>query len=92
MVPIVAIVDTNCDPDEINYPIPGNDDALRAIKLITAKISDAVIEGRQRAGQPSASSSALGGSGGGTSGVEASADLKQVFQEVEAVTPNTPSS
>ena len=80
MIPIVAIVDTNCDPEEINYPIPGNDDALRAIKLITAKIADAVIEGRQQAGQPV------------TSGVEITADLKQVFQEVEAVSPNTQSS
>jgi len=44
-IPIVAIVDTNCDPDEVDYIIPGNDDAIRAIKLITAKIADAVIEG-----------------------------------------------
>ena len=46
-IPIVAIIDTNCDPDEVDYPIPGNDDAIRAVKLITAKIADAVIEGRQ---------------------------------------------
>jgi small subunit ribosomal protein S2 len=46
-VPIVAIVDTNCDPDEVDYVIPGNDDAIRAIKLITSKIADAVIEGRE---------------------------------------------
>ncbi|MCM8901188.1 30S ribosomal protein S2 [Caldicoprobacter algeriensis] len=46
-IPIVAIVDTNCDPDEIDYVIPGNDDAIRAIKLITSKIADAVLEGRQ---------------------------------------------
>ena len=46
-IPIVAIIDTNCDPDEIDYPIPGNDDAIRAVKLITGKIADAVIEGRQ---------------------------------------------
>jgi len=46
-IPIVAIIDTNCDPDEIDYPIPGNDDAIRAVKLITAKIADAVIEGKQ---------------------------------------------
>jgi small subunit ribosomal protein S2 len=44
-IPIVAIVDTNCDPDEVDYIIPGNDDAIRAIKLICGKISDAVIEG-----------------------------------------------
>ncbi|MFB5083024.1 30S ribosomal protein S2 [Symbiobacterium thermophilum] len=46
-IPIVAIVDTNCDPDEIDYVIPGNDDAIRAVKLLTSKIADAVIEGRQ---------------------------------------------
>lgn len=46
-IPIVAIVDTNSDPDEIDYVIPGNDDAIRAIKLITSKIADAVIEGKE---------------------------------------------
>jgi small subunit ribosomal protein S2 len=46
-VPIVAIVDTNCDPDEVDYVIPGNDDAIRAIKLITSKIANAVIEGKE---------------------------------------------
>ncbi|MDS1029094.1 30S ribosomal protein S2 [Bacillota bacterium LX-D] len=49
-IPIVAVVDTNCDPDEVDYVIPGNDDAIRAVKLLTAKIADAVIEGTQ--GQP----------------------------------------
>src|ERR1700734_4199713 len=46
-IPVVAVVDTNCDPDEVDYVIPGNDDALRAIRLFTNKISDAVVEGRQ---------------------------------------------
>ena len=46
-IPIVAIVDTNCDPDEIDYVIPGNDDAIRAVKLISATMADAIIEGRQ---------------------------------------------
>ena len=46
-IPIVAIVDTNCDPDEIDYVIPGNDDAIRAVKLLTGRMADAVIEGRQ---------------------------------------------
>lgn len=45
-IPVVAIVDTNCDPDEVDYVIPGNDDALRAIRLFTNKIAEAVIEGR----------------------------------------------
>ncbi len=46
-IPIVAIVDTNCDPDEIDYVIPGNDDAIRAVKLIAGAMADAVIEGRE---------------------------------------------
>jgi small subunit ribosomal protein S2 len=45
-IPVVAIVDTNCDPDEVDWVIPGNDDALRAIRLFTSKIADAVVEGR----------------------------------------------
>jgi len=45
-IPVVAIVDTNCDPDEVDFPIPGNDDAIRAIRLITARLADAVMEGR----------------------------------------------
>ena len=46
-IPIVATVDTNCDPDEIDHVIPANDDAIRAVKLLTAKMADAVLEGRQ---------------------------------------------
>ena len=46
-IPIVAIIDTNCDPDEVDYPIPGNDDAIRAVKLICSKMADAVIEANQ---------------------------------------------
>ena len=46
-IPIVAIVDTNCDPDEVDYVIPGNDDAIRAVKLIAGAMADAIIEGRQ---------------------------------------------
>ena len=46
-IPIIAIVDTNCDPDEIDAVIPGNDDAIRAVKLIASTIAAAVIEGRQ---------------------------------------------
>ncbi|MCI9457173.1 MAG: 30S ribosomal protein S2 [Oscillospiraceae bacterium] len=48
-IPVVAIVDTNCDPDEIDYVIPGNDDAIRAVKLIAQTMADAIIEGRQGA-------------------------------------------
>jgi len=45
-IPIVALVDTNCDPDDVDYVIPGNDDAIRSIKLITGKISEAILEGK----------------------------------------------
>jgi small subunit ribosomal protein S2 len=47
-IPIVAIADTNCDPDLIDYPIPGNDDAIKSIRLLTSKIADAVLEGKKR--------------------------------------------
>src|SRR5690242_3711723 len=50
-IPVVAVVDTNCDPDEVDYVIPGNDDALRAIRLFTNKIADAVVEGRALASE-----------------------------------------
>lgn len=46
-IPVVAIVDTNCDPDEVDYVIPGNDDAIRSVKLITSKVADAILEGKQ---------------------------------------------
>ncbi|WP_156276447.1 30S ribosomal protein S2 [Neomoorella glycerini] len=51
-IPIVAIVDTNCDPDEVDYVIPGNDDAIRAVRLLTSKMADAVLEGLQGQDQP----------------------------------------
>ncbi|MBI4498358.1 MAG: 30S ribosomal protein S2, partial [Chloroflexi bacterium] len=44
-IPLLAIVDTNCNPDEIDYPIPGNDDAIRSVRLITSKLADAALEG-----------------------------------------------
>ena len=46
-IPVVATVDTNCDPDEVEFPIPANDDAIRAVKLLAGKMADAVLEGRQ---------------------------------------------
>ena len=55
-IPVVAIVDTNCNPDDIDYPVPANDDAIRAIKLICSKVADAIIEGR--AGQAVAAAEA----------------------------------
>lgn len=50
-IPVVAIVDTNCDPDDIEYVIPGNDDAIRAVRLITGRVADSVIEGRMAASE-----------------------------------------
>ena len=46
-IPLIGIVDTNCDPEELDYVIPGNDDAIRAVKLIVSKMADAVIEAKQ---------------------------------------------
>lgn len=46
-IPVIGIVDTNCDPDDVDYVIPANDDAIRAVRLIASKMADAVIEGRQ---------------------------------------------
>ena len=46
-IPIVAIVDTNCDPEDVDYVIPGNDDAIRAVKLVVSTIANAVVEGRE---------------------------------------------
>ncbi|MEW6325461.1 MAG: 30S ribosomal protein S2 [Nitrospirota bacterium] len=48
-IPVISLVDSNCDPDPITYPIPGNDDAIRAIKLITARLADAALEGKEAA-------------------------------------------
>ncbi|MGI5936961.1 MAG: 30S ribosomal protein S2 [Oscillospiraceae bacterium] len=66
-IPIVAVVDTNCDPDEVDYVIPGNDDAIRAIRLITSTIANAVQEGRQ----------------GDDTQVEAQPEAQEQEQEVE---------
>ena len=60
-IPVVAIVDTNCDPDEVDYAIPGNDDAIRAVKLIASKMADAVLEGRQGEQMQDAAEEAVSG-------------------------------
>ena len=64
-IPVVAVVDTNCDPDLIDYRIPGNDDAIRAIKLFTAAIADAVIEGKRLAEERQKGSDDSGSNGSG---------------------------
>ena len=67
-IPVVAVVDTNCDPEDIDYPIPGNDDAIRAIKLFASRIADAIVEGRsiyeKQAGEQE-SEGAMAAAGGG---------------------------
>jgi small subunit ribosomal protein S2 len=68
-IPVVAVVDTNCDPEDIDYPIPGNDDAIRAIKLFASRIADAILEGRsvyeKQAGEQETAEAALMAAGGG---------------------------
>jgi small subunit ribosomal protein S2 len=79
-IPVVAVVDTNCDPTVVDYVIPGNDDALRAIRLFTSKVSDSVVEGVQMAGERKASDAGvtadeqLEGSPVEVSGLESGAD------------------
>src|SRR5687767_11021266 len=68
-IPVVAVVDTNCDPEEVDYVIPGNDDALRAIRLFTSRIADAVSEGRGM--RESAAADSGQGQGGGDAQAEA---------------------
>ncbi len=75
-IPIVAIVDTNCDPDEIDYIIPGNDDAIRSIRLITSRIADACIDGRQRYEEKQQALADKGGEEEKSETVAAAADLK----------------
>ena len=81
-IPVIAIIDTNCDPDDADYVIPGNDDAIRAIKLISSVIADAVIEGRQGeqlAEEPSGENAAA-------------ADNAQDANDAEAVAEEAPSA
>ncbi len=75
-IPVIAIVDTNCDPDEIDYLIPGNDDAIRAVKLITSLIADAVLEGNQISEQPEAEEEAA---------EQAETSVKETVDEVAEV-------
>ena len=72
-IPIVAIVDTNCDPTGIDYPIPGNDDAIRAVRLITSRVADAILEGR----------GALAKEEGEEGAGEAAADVEMAATEAE---------
>jgi len=84
-IPVVAVVDTNCDPTEVDYVIPGNDDALRAIRLFTSKISESVVEGAQAATDKQAAefTAAAEYSEGLESGAAAAADTEAVAQTGE---------
>jgi small subunit ribosomal protein S2 len=85
-IPILAITDTNCDPDQVDYVIPGNDDAIRSIKLITQRIADAVVEGMQR--RKDHSQRDEGGSGGrGGPQAEVSYGRRRQQSEAPAETP-----
>ncbi|MGH9505917.1 MAG: 30S ribosomal protein S2 [Terriglobales bacterium] len=82
-IPVVAVVDTNCDPSEVDYVIPGNDDALRAIRLFAARIADACLEGRQMmdaAGQPLAAAEIAAPA----EGEEPAADIAEYVAQYEA--------
>ena len=78
-IPVVAVVDTNCDPEEVDFPIPGNDDAIRAIRLFTARVADNVLEGLNLAddrfvGDGSAAAAAGGSEGAGAQAADAEAE------------------
>ncbi|WP_112434047.1 30S ribosomal protein S2 [Thermogemmatispora tikiterensis] len=96
-IPIVALADTNCDPDEIDYPIPANDDAIRAVRLLCSKIADAVIEGRREleAQQKDSEVPAEGAAASGEEGVvppeavEASASVAGSSQREREATSST---
>jgi len=79
-IPVVAIVDTNCDPDEVDWVIPGNDDALRAIRLFTSKIADAVVEGRSLASEQDFPSEKIAAAAAEETPVE---DLEEYSQYVD---------
>src|SRR5690606_38590437 len=73
-IPIIAIVDTNCDPDEIDLVIPGNDDAIRAVRLLTGKLADAVLEGKEGLQESAPESEADGATPGAPEAAEAQED------------------
>jgi len=74
-IPIVAIVDTNCDPTGIDFPIPGNDDAIRAVRLITSRMADAILEGRGTLAKDDAEAEAEGGDVGEMAEAAAEAEV-----------------
>jgi small subunit ribosomal protein S2 len=82
-IPVVAVVDTNCDPDNIDYVIPGNDDAIRAIRLMAAKMADAVIEGRQAIAKEQGEAAEAAKAAGETQAVAAEPAVEEAEAEVD---------
>ena len=95
-IPVVAVCDTNCDPDLIDYPVPGNDDAIRSVKLFCTLIADAILEGKaeaEKAATPTAASTAAEGAEQQTS--EAPIELSATEPQAAAAAaeePITPTS
>jgi small subunit ribosomal protein S2 len=82
-IPVVAVVDTNCDPDNIDYVIPGNDDAIRAIRLMASKLADAVIEGRQAIAKEAGESMEAAKAAGATAPAEVAAGAAEADSDEE---------
>ncbi|HHY46700.1 MAG TPA: 30S ribosomal protein S2 [Firmicutes bacterium] len=89
-IPVVAIVDTNCDPDEVDYVIPANDDAIRAVRLITSKMADAVLEGREGRDalmQEQVEEQGVGMETGEVTELDIESEYSQVEEEIPEITP-----
>jgi small subunit ribosomal protein S2 len=82
-IPVVAVVDTNCDPDDIDYVIPGNDDAIRAIRLMASKVADAVLEGRQAIAKEAAEAEAAAAAAAQPAGAEPAEAAAEVETGIE---------
>src|SRR5439155_1629643 len=86
-IPLVAIVDTNCNREEIDYPVPANDDAIRAVKLLSSKVADAMIEGAQMRESQMAESADVEGAEVEASDKGQPVDVSDVYPTAEAQQP-----
>ena len=86
-IPLVAIVDTNCNPQEIDYPVPANDDAIRAVKLLSGKVADAVIEGQQLREAQMAESTEGGAEEEAAEAERGAVDVSDIYPTAEAERP-----
>ncbi|HSQ23535.1 MAG TPA: 30S ribosomal protein S2 [Pyrinomonadaceae bacterium] len=91
-IPVIAVVDTNCSPEGVDYVIPGNDDALRAVRLFASRIADAVLEGQQMLTEGGATTEATETTETGESGTTAGADTESPTTETGASEMATPTS